>query len=50
MSGSNQVILDSNIVIYLSQKKLSLDIVFEDDKEYSISLVTYIVTIFDKIV
>ncbi len=41
MSGSSQVILDSNIVIYLSQKKLSIDEVFEDDKEYAISLVTY---------
>lgn len=41
MSGSSQVILDSNIVIYLSQKKLSIDEVFEDDKDYCISLVTY---------
>jgi predicted nucleic acid-binding protein len=41
MSGNNQVVLDSNIVIYLSQKKLSIDEVFEDDKKYSISLVTY---------
>ena len=41
MSGSNKVILDSNIVIYLSQKKLSIDEVFKEDKEYCISLVTY---------
>ncbi len=41
MSGSSQVILDSNIVIYISQQKLSIDEVFEDDKEYAISLVTY---------
>ena len=41
MSGSNRVILDSNIVIYLSQKKLSIDEVFEEGKEYCISLVTY---------
>ena len=41
MSGSSQVILDSNIVIYLSQKKLSIDEVFECNKDYCISLVTY---------
>ena len=41
MSGSSQVILDSNIIIYLSQKKLSIDEVFEDNKDYCISLVTY---------
>ena len=41
MSGSNKVILDSNIVIYLSQKKLSINEVFEEGKEYCISLVTY---------
>jgi len=41
MSGNNKVILDSNIVIYLSQKKLSINEVFEANKEYYISLVTY---------
>jgi predicted nucleic acid-binding protein len=41
MSGSSLVILDSNIVIYLSQRKLSIDDVFDNDKEYAISLVTY---------
>ena len=41
MSGSKNVILDSNIVIYLSQKKLSIDEIFEDGKRYNISLVTY---------
>jgi predicted nucleic acid-binding protein len=41
MSGSRDVILDSNIVIYLSQKKLSIDEIFEDGKRYNISLVTY---------
>ena len=41
MSGSRDVILDSNIVIYLSQKKLSINDVFEDNKRYNISLVTY---------
>ena len=41
MSGSSQVILDSNIVIYLSQQKLSIDEVFDEGKEYAISLVTY---------
>jgi len=37
MSGNNRVILDSNIVIYLSQKKLSINEVFEANKEYYIS-------------
>jgi len=41
MSGSSKVLLDSNIVIYLSQKKLSINEVFEANKEYYISLVTY---------
>lgn len=41
MSGNSHVILDSNIVIYLSQKKLSVNEVFEENKSYSISLVTY---------
>ena len=41
MNGSSQVVLDSNIVIYLSQKKISINEVFEDNKEYAISLVTY---------
>ena len=40
MSG-NSVLLDSNIVIYLSQKKLAIDEVFEEDKTYSISIITY---------
>lgn len=40
MSG-NKVILDSNIIIYLSQKKLSLDEVFDQDSEYAISIITY---------
>ena len=41
MSGNKNVILDSNIVIYLSQKKLSIDEIFQENREYSISLVTY---------
>lgn len=41
MSGSRDVILDSNIIIYLSQKKLSINEVFEDNKRYNISLITY---------
>lgn len=41
MSGSNHILLDSNIVIYLSQKKLSINEVFEENINYSISLVTY---------
>jgi len=41
MSGSKNIILDSNIVIYLSQKKLSIDEIFEDGKRYNISLITY---------
>jgi hypothetical protein len=40
MSG-NSILLDSNIVIYLSQKKLAIDEVFEEDKTYSISIITY---------
>ena len=40
MSGNN-VLLDSNIVIYLSQKKLAIDDIFEEHKSYSISLITY---------
>ena len=40
MSGNN-VLLDSNIIIYLSQKKLAIDEVFENDMYYSISLITY---------
>lgn len=40
MSGNN-VLLDSNIIIYLSQKKLTVDEVFEETKNYSISLITY---------
>ena len=40
MSGNN-IILDSNIVIYLSQKKLALNDIFEEHKNYSISLITY---------
>lgn len=41
MSGSKHVLLDSNIVIYLSQKKLSTEEVFDKNHRYSISLVTY---------
>jgi len=41
MSGSKHVLLDSNIVIYLSQKKLSINEIFEENTSYSISLVTY---------
>jgi len=40
MSG-NRILLDSNIVIYLSQNKLSIDEVLEDDKEYAVSIITY---------
>jgi hypothetical protein len=40
MSGNN-VLLDSNIVIYLSQKKLAINEVFEEYKTYSISIITY---------
>jgi predicted nucleic acid-binding protein len=42
MSGSKgKVLLDSNIVIYLSQKKLTVDEVFDEEKSYCISLITY---------
>ena len=40
MSGNN-ILLDSNIVIYLSQKKLTVNDVFEYNKKYSISIITY---------
>jgi len=40
MSGNN-ILLDSNIVIYLSQKKLAINEVFEEHKTYSISIITY---------
>ena len=41
MNGTNKVLLDSNIVIYLSQRKLSINEVIDDDKQYAISLITY---------
>ena len=41
MNGTNKVLLDSNIVIYLSQGKLSINEVIDDDKQYAISLITY---------
>jgi len=41
MSGNNNILLDSNIVIYLSQKKLNIDEIFEENKSYFISLITY---------
>ena len=41
MSGNKRVVLDTNIVIYLSQKKLSIDKVLGDSNDYCISLVTY---------
>ena len=34
-------ILDSNTIIYLSKKLISLDNVFVDDEEYAISVITY---------
>jgi predicted nucleic acid-binding protein len=40
MSG-NSIVLDTNIVIYLSQKKLTIDAVFSESKEYTISIITY---------
>lgn len=41
MSGNKKVLLDSNILIYLSQKKLTLDEVFEEDYQYYISIISY---------
>jgi len=41
MNGNKDILLDSNIVIYLSQKKLSIEEVFDEKSSYSISLVTY---------
>ena len=40
MNG-NSVLLDSNIIIYLSQRKLDIDDVFDEDTNYNISLITY---------
>ena len=33
--------LDSNIIIYLSQKKLDVNDIFKDDTSYAISVITY---------
>ena len=41
MSGNNKVILDSNILIYLSQKKLTINEVFEENTNYFISIISY---------
>ena len=41
MSGNNNVLLDSNILIYLSKKKLTIDEVFEDNYSYYISIISY---------
>ena len=41
MSGNNKVIIDSNILIYLSQKKLTINEVFEENTEYFISIISY---------
>ena len=40
MNGSS-ILIDSNIIIYLSKGILSIDEVFEDENEYYISLITY---------
>ena len=34
-------LLDSNTIIYLSKKLISVNDVFEDDEEYAISVITY---------
>ena len=34
-------LLDSNTIIYLSKKLISVDDVFEDGEEYAISVITY---------
>jgi predicted nucleic acid-binding protein len=41
MSGNNKVILDSNILIYLSQNKLTTKEVFNDNHEYYVSIISY---------
>jgi len=41
MSGSDRILLDSNIIIYLSQGKLFIDDVFASNGDYAISLITY---------
>ncbi len=35
------IFLDSNTIIYLSKELLCLDDIFDDDKEYAISVITY---------
>jgi predicted nucleic acid-binding protein len=40
MSGNN-ILIDSNIIIYLSKGTLSIDEVFEENSHYYISLITY---------
>ena len=41
MSGNSNILLDSNILIYLSKKKLTIDQVFEDNYNYYISIISY---------
>jgi len=41
MNGNRGIILDSNIIIYLSQRKLSLNDIFIDSVNYSVSIITY---------
>lgn len=38
---SGKVLLDSNIIIYLSKGELDIDEVFDDKKRYFISVITY---------
>ena len=35
------VLLDSNTIVYLSKEIISVDDVFDDNKEYGISVITY---------
>ena len=39
--GTQVILLDSNIIIYLSQGKLDVDDVFFSDDIYAVSIVTY---------
>jgi len=40
MSGNN-ILLDSNIIIYISQRKVNISDIFFDNAKYYISIITY---------
>ena len=42
---NGKVLLDSNIIVYLSKNELDIDKVFDDKKRYFISIITYMETL-----